>query len=179
MCVNIPRTCGIRTAHKTRTKLPNRRQQVNIVATDEVLSHGRDGRIQRRLTVVIGCVLRDITGELRHTNLLSQTALQATEENLPLGRLETVHDMRKRPQIIRVTEMNELIVNESRVRDLSTRTGREHPLGIVVLKPLLTIICSLLVERERNVLICALVPDILKLMEILEPFACLGWRTRA
>lgn len=84
--------------------------------------------------------------------------------------------MRQRTEIIRIAEVNELVVDELRVPDnaLAIRDRRLHAaLGILGSKPLLALIRLLLVESEVHHLVRLFVPLLLDIREVLKPLTSL------
>ena len=176
--MDITRRSIVLSTHESRTKLPNRRQKINVICTHECLCHGYDCTCQRCFTMVICSMLRNIANKLCNTNLSCQAALQATEENLALTGLEAVDEVRKRADIISITEVDKFIVDESRESNLTTLSNRKKTLRIISCQPLLAIICALLAKCERQAFIGCIIPLVLDFVELAEPFLCFLRRAR-
>ena len=65
--------------------------------------------------MVVGRVLSHRPSQLGHLDLSLVVSLEASEHDLPLAWLETVHHVRDRPFVVHVGEENELFVDEIRV----------------------------------------------------------------
>ena len=146
--VDITGRRRILTALNAGTELSLRNQPRDIVGSHEVLRHSHDGLIQRRLTVVVPRVLRHVSCELGHANLLGQIPLERCIQNLPLRRLQSVHHIRNRPLEIVVAEVNQILVHELIVLDHVSRRNQSRV--VVRLEPGLAVIGTLLVERQIN-----------------------------
>ena len=57
-------------------------------------------------------MLGHIPTELGDLDLILQLSLEASEQNLPLARLEAVHDRWNRPHVVRDREVNQLFVDK-------------------------------------------------------------------
>ena len=144
------RRCVLATLN-TRTKLSLRNQPRDVVGSHEVLCHAHNGLVQRSLTVVIPRVLRHISRELGNADLLCQVTLERCIQDLPLRRLQTVHDVRDRPLQIVVAEVDQILVDEVIVGNPVTRGHQRRT--VVALQPLLAVVRTLLVEGQVNRLV--------------------------
>lgn len=130
--------------------------------------------------MVVGGVLRDVAGELGHSNFRAQIALQAAVEDFPLRRLETVHEMGEGADIVGVAEMDELAVDEFRIGSYWVCSRHLHGrIGLVVDEPLLSVVGPLLIKGEREGLVRGVVPHVFDFVEFFEPLSSLGGRGRA
>ena len=75
-------------------------EQVDVVGTDEVLSHSNDGLGQGHFSMVVGRVLCDVTRKLCHLQFFLQISLETSVQDLPLSRLQSVDNVRNRPLIV-------------------------------------------------------------------------------
>lgn len=89
--VDVTWTGCLLAAHHAGTELTDRHQEIQVVASDEVLRHHYYGLAQADLTVVVGRVLSHVARKLGHFNLTAEVALEACEEDLPLAWLQTVN----------------------------------------------------------------------------------------
>ena len=144
------RRCVLATLN-TRTKLSLRNQPRDIVGSHEVLRHTHDGLVQRGLTVVISRVLRHVSCKLCHADLLRQVTLERRIQDLTLRRLQTVHHVRDGALQIVVAEVDQVLVDEVIVGN-PVASGHQRR-TVVALQPLLTVIRTLLVERQINGLV--------------------------
>mmetsp|Transcript_6300 Transcript_6300/g.15116 ORF Transcript_6300/g.15116 Transcript_6300/m.15116 type:complete len:229 (+) Transcript_6300:1091-1777(+) len=67
--VDVSGTSCVFASHQSGAKLPRRHQKIDIVCTNERLGHSHDCGLQRRLTMVVGTVLRDVPGQLCHLGI--------------------------------------------------------------------------------------------------------------
>lgn len=116
---DIPCGSMILTALVSSTELPIRHQEVNVVTAYVVLSQVNDGHHKTLLSVVVRRFLRDIPDELRdlspvmseslrtskyvvYLDFALQLALEATPDDFPLSRFETIGYRWNRSHIVGV-----------------------------------------------------------------------------
>ena len=68
--------------------------------------------------MVVCGFLRNVTNQLGNLDFLLEFTLEATPNNLPLARLQTIHYGRDRTNNIRHGEKNQLFVDEIGIRNL-------------------------------------------------------------
>jgi hypothetical protein len=61
---DVPRAGSVFSTLKTRTELTVRVEDVEVVGSDEGLGETDDGSLERGVTVMVGGVLGDVSGEL-------------------------------------------------------------------------------------------------------------------
>ena len=149
---DVTRRGGVLAAHATSTKLTGRGEQVDVVATDEGLGHANDGALKRGLTVVVGRVLTDITGQLSHLNLALELPLEAGKQDLTLRGLESVEDVGDGTGIVGIREQDQLLVHKVREADaLLLRLGIvEEGILLEGSKPFLAVLNLALGEGHLN-----------------------------
>mmetsp|Transcript_23554 Transcript_23554/g.64092 ORF Transcript_23554/g.64092 Transcript_23554/m.64092 type:complete len:425 (-) Transcript_23554:201-1475(-) len=145
--VDVTRAGGILASLKARAELPGRRQEVQVVGADKVLGQRDDGSLQRDLAVVVGGLLRDVAGQLRHLDVVLHVPLEGRPHDLPLHGLEAVHDRGDAAEHIVLGKLHELLLDKVRVGDLRLRVV--HELVVVGgVDPLLAVVRALLVEGQ-------------------------------
>jgi hypothetical protein len=72
------------------TELSNGQQQIDIVASNKILSHGYYCLAQRNFTMVICRVLSHISTQLSHFDFTFEFPLEAREQNLTLPWLQSI-----------------------------------------------------------------------------------------
>mmetsp|Transcript_3484 Transcript_3484/g.8354 ORF Transcript_3484/g.8354 Transcript_3484/m.8354 type:complete len:832 (-) Transcript_3484:586-3081(-) len=178
-CVNVPRACVVLATLQARSELTRGNQEVDVVGTDEVLRHANNRSLQGRLSVVVGAVFGNIPSKLCHLHVAPQIALECGIDDLPLSRLEAIHETRDGTHDVVAGETNELLIHEVRVRH--GVSGVIHCIAVLVaVDPLLPVICSLLVEGQVDEFIVTSTspfeehPVISNVLEVLFALLCSG-----
>ena len=137
---------GVLASLQPRAELPLRNQPGNVVGTHEGLRHPHNGLVQRGLTVVVSRVLRHVSCELGHTDLVGQVPLESRIQDLALRRLQPVHHGGNRALQIVVREVDQVLVDKVAVGKLVS-TGNQSR-AVVALEPVLAVIGTGLVEGQ-------------------------------
>ncbi len=131
------------------TELTKGHQQINVIASYIGLGHFDDCSLQRHFTMMISCMLRNITRELCNLYLRFEVPLETREQNLPLPRLKSITHMRNCSLIIRDRKVNKLKIDEILISEVLNSVIHVY-IGLVLLQPSLTVISFLLVEDKVN-----------------------------
>jgi hypothetical protein len=154
--VDVPGGGGLLAAHVPGAELSDGHEQVDVVGADEVLGHVDDGGLERGLAVVVHGVLGDVAGELRDLELELEVPLEAGEEDLPLAGLEPVAQRGDAPEVVRVREVDQLLVDEVLVAQ-PLHVVVHGQVRVVVREPPFSQVRLLLVEAQVDRLVVLLV----------------------
>ena len=154
MGVNVPWTCRILASQAPRPEHTVGPEQIHVVGTYEVLGHPDNRSLQARLSVVVRRILTDVPRQLRDLDLGGQIPLEARKQNLALTGLESVHHARNGALDIVHGEVNQVPVDEIRIRHRCFRLSHfERIVRVVLTQPSLSVIGSFLVECKVQAVI--------------------------
>lgn len=100
------------TYRQSSTELTIGLQQIDIVTSHKVLGQTNNRGRQTDFTVMVCRLFRDITSQLRDLDLLDDTFLETSKQDLSLTRLETVSTRGNRSDVVGHGKENELFVDE-------------------------------------------------------------------
>ena len=89
-------------------------QKIDVVATNVVLGKTDNGGRQTLFTVMVCSLFRHVTSQLRDLDLLDDTLLETTKQDLSLTWFETIGRRWNRSNIIGHREEDELLVDKVR-----------------------------------------------------------------
>lgn len=115
--------------------------------------------------MVVSRVFRNVARKLGHLNLVHQFSFKATVHDLPLTRLEPVHDIRNRPRVVRQRKLDQLLIDKFFVPDVLLVIV-DVLLGVELNEPGLSVVGPVFVKGQVYVLPIFLI-DINKLFHIL------------
>ena len=100
------------TYSKPSTELTVGVEQVDVVTSHKVLGKTNDGSSQTLFTVMVGSLFRNVTSQLSDLDLLDDTFLETTKEDLSLTWLETVCARGDGSDVVRHGEEDKLFVDK-------------------------------------------------------------------
>eukprot|EP00976_Prorocentrum_cordatum_P013329 265988-Prorocentrum_minimum.AAC.15 len=110
---DVTRARRVFTPHEARTELAFRREQTDVVpAADERLREVHDGAHQALFAVMVQGFGGHVSAELRDLDFLVTAPLASGVDDLPLTRLESVHEMWNRAHVVVPGELDELLVHK-------------------------------------------------------------------
>lgn len=96
----------------TSSELPVWLQEVDIVASDEILCKPDDGHCQTRLSMVICRLFRHISCQLGHFDLLDEVSLETTVQDFSLTGFETIGYRGYGPDVVGHAEQDQFLVDK-------------------------------------------------------------------
>ena len=115
---NVSRRSMIFSSHIPGSELPDGHEKINVIGAHKVLSQRNDRHSERHFAVVVSCMFGHVTLQLSHFDFLSQVALETSEQNFALARLQAVHDIGDGSLVGVDSEMDHFFVDEVLIGDI-------------------------------------------------------------